>query len=104
MCEDERRQLGLLDNVRDRKCLTAAGNAEQHLIFNTVVQILDELCDGLGLIALRNVVGDETKLHNVIYRIRQCMVKYTSANVFLLYSTLSIHLQIDLNRHFKEDA
>ena len=53
MREHERRALRALDDARDRERFAAARDAEQHLIFSAVIQALDELLDGGGLITLR---------------------------------------------------
>lgn len=66
MGKNQRRALGLFDDIRDRECFTAAGNAEQNLLRRTLVEALDQLTNGLGLIALWLIITYETKLHTLI--------------------------------------
>ena len=57
MRDDQRRALDLLDHVRDREGLAAAGDAEQDLRRVAAVQPGDQLVDGARLIAHRFEVG-----------------------------------------------
>jgi hypothetical protein len=64
--KDERRPLRLFDYVSDRKGLAAAGDAEQDLVLYAFVEAFDQLPDGLGLVAFRLILRDETELHSSI--------------------------------------
>ena len=66
MRQHECRPLRLFDHMGNRKCLAAARYAQQNLIFRAVVQIIDELFDCFGLIALRRIFRNETELHPLI--------------------------------------
>src|SRR5204863_6741823 len=59
--DDERRALQLLDDLRDREGLAAAGDAEQHLRRVAAPRGLDELADGRGLVAHGLELGLEAK-------------------------------------------
>ena len=66
MSKDERRPLHLFDHVRDRKGLSAAGNAEQNLVFGTIIEALNEMFYCRRLVALGLIFRNETKLHTLI--------------------------------------
>ena len=66
MCEHERRPLGFLNDVGDSKCLSAASDAEEHLVLGPLVQSVDDLFYRLRLIAFRGIFRNETKLHSLI--------------------------------------
>ena len=56
--EDQRRPVGLLDDLRHGESLAGAGDAEQDLVFFSGGEAFDKLVDGSGLVALGGIVGD----------------------------------------------
>ena len=68
MSNHKRRPLNLLNHIRDRKCLAAARDPKQNLVFFTIVQICNKLFDCLGLVALRRIFRNETELHTLIIK------------------------------------
>ncbi len=52
VAEDERRPIDGLDDLGDGEGLPRAGHAEEHLVAHAGVDALDELFNGLGLVAL----------------------------------------------------
>jgi len=61
--DDQRGPLDLLDQVRHREGLAAAGHAEKRLVPVAAARSRDELLDGPGLVALGLVVGDQLERH-----------------------------------------
>jgi hypothetical protein len=59
--KDEGRALGCLDHLGHGEGLARAGDAEQHLFAFPGVDSGDDLGDGLGLIALRLIIGDDAQ-------------------------------------------
>ena len=55
--DDQRRAAGIFDDVGHGEGFTRAGNAQQHLMAQAVVDALRERLDGLRLIALRLIVA-----------------------------------------------
>ena len=60
--QDQRRAVGLADDLRHGEGLAAAGDAEQHLVALVGVDALDQLEDGGGLVALGLELGDEVEM------------------------------------------
>ena len=60
--DDERRALHAVDDVGHGEGLAAAGDAEERLVLIAAAQAVDQLVDGLGLVAGGLEVGDEFEL------------------------------------------
>ena len=64
VCEHQRRPLGLLDDVGHGEGLARAGHAHQRLLGQAVADALDQLCDGLGLVARHFVRADDLEFRH----------------------------------------
>ena len=60
--EHERRALGGLDDLGDRQRLAGAGRAEQHLVFEALLEAVGQALDRLGLVAGGLEWGDEAEI------------------------------------------
>ena len=68
--EHERRALDACDDVGHGEGLAGAGDAEERLVLVAAAQAVDELVDGLGLVAGGLEVGDE-------FEVGHCMIQFT---------------------------
>ena len=64
--QDERRPVGLLDDLGHREGLARTGNAQQHQVLFSGGKALHQLLNGTGLVAFGLVAGDELKVHGGI--------------------------------------
>ena len=77
MGKDERRTIGLLDDLGNAKSLARTGNAEQDLMFLARAKTMHQLIDGAGLVAPGFVCGDELKVHGGIISERRTLGERT---------------------------
>src|SRR6478672_11133744 len=56
----------MLNDTRDRKCLSTARDAEQHLIFCALVEAFHKRVDSRWLIAFWAVLGLKSEFHDLI--------------------------------------
>ena len=85
--QDERRAIGLFDDLGHGKSFSGAGDAEKNLVLVAGLEAAEELVDGRGLIATGLIVAAQLKVHRMVllrvFRAQWKLSLYRESQIFV---------------------